>query len=260
VQRFHPERRDKTLVVEKIPEDKLSLDTVNGWFKRFGTVTNVAVDASSSKALVSFSSNEEAHAAWKSEDAVFGNRFVKVFWHRPMEGQGLAGQRALAASAPIVATVTSREQAQTGPTSDAAPADPLSSVPTGPSAKKTPSTPSNPAASELAARQKLLEQQIAEQKTLMEKLNTASADEKKDIFAQLRKLGQEIKATSSQTSVSPSKKPSSTQPEDREAKERERLDKELELHSVALDGEETAEALQAKLVKLKAEVRSRGYL
>ena len=257
VQRFHPERRDKTLVVEKIPEDKLSLDAVNSWFKRFGTVTNVAVDASSSKALVSFSSNDEAHAAWKTEEAVFGNRFVKVFWHRPMEGQGLAGQRALVASAPVVASVTAREQTQTGPTSDAAPVDPSSSATIGPSAKKIPSTPSNPAASELAARQKLLEQQIAEQKTLMEKLNTASADEKKDIFAQLRKLGQEIKVTSSQTLVSPSKKPSSTQPEDREAKERERLDKELELHSVALDGEETTEALQAKLAKLKAEVRSR---
>ncbi len=94
----------------------------------------------------------------------------------------------------------------------------------------------------------------------MEKLNTASADEKKDIFAQLRKLGQEIKATSSQATASPSKKSSSIQPEDREAKERERLDKELELHSAALDGEESTEALQAKLAKLKAEVCSRGYL
>jgi RNA-binding protein 26 len=259
VQRFHPERRDKTLVVEKIPEDKLSLDAVNGWFKRFGTVTNVAVDATTAKALVSFSTHEEAHAAWKTEDAVFNNRFVKVFWHRPMEGQGLVGQRALAASAPIVASVVARVQAQTGPTSDAVPADPSSPAAPGPSAKKISSTPSNPAASALAARQKLLEEQIAEQKVLMEKLNTASADEKKDIFAQLRKLGQEIKATAT---VSPPKKPSSsmTQPEDREAKERERLDKELELHSATLDGEETTEALQAKLAKLKAEVRSRDYL
>ena len=62
-QRFHPEQRDKTLVVEKIPEDKLLLDEVNSWFKRFGTVTNVAVDALSSKALVIFSSNEDALAA-----------------------------------------------------------------------------------------------------------------------------------------------------------------------------------------------------
>jgi RNA-binding protein 26 len=258
VQRFHPERRDKTLVVEKIPEDKLSLDSVNSWFKRFGTVTNVAVDATSAKALVSFSTHEEAHAAWKTEDAVFGNRFVKVFWHRPMEGQGLAGQRALAASAPIVASVTARVQTQAGPTPDAVPADTSSPAPPGPGPKKISSAPSNPSASALAARQKLLEQQIAEQKALMEKLNTASADEKKDIFAQLRKLGQEMKATSSQATVVPSKRPSSsmTQPEDREAKERERLDKELELHSAAVDGEESTEALQAKLAKLKAEVCS----
>ena len=51
VQSFRPERRnDKTLVVEKIPEEKLSLGSVNEWFKRFGTVTNVAVDAVSAKA------------------------------------------------------------------------------------------------------------------------------------------------------------------------------------------------------------------
>jgi RNA-binding protein 26 len=73
---------------------------------------------------------------WKSEDTAFSNRFDKVFWHRPMEGQGLAGQRALAASVPIVASVTAWEPAQTGPTSDAAPADPSSSAATGPGAKR----------------------------------------------------------------------------------------------------------------------------
>lgn len=257
VQRFHPERRDKTLVVEKIPEDKLSLDAVNSWFKRFGTVTNVAVDSAGAKALVSFSTHEEAHAAWKTEDAVFGNRFVKVFWHRPMDGQGLAGQRALAASAPIVASVTARGQTQTAPAPEAASADPSPSTGSGSGMKKVVSTPSNSSASAFAARQKLLEQQIAEQKALMEKLNTASAEEKKEIFAQLRKLGQEIKSTSSQASFTPSKKPSTSipQPEDQEAKERERLDKELELHSATVDGEESTEDLQAKLAKLKAEVR-----
>jgi RNA-binding protein 26 len=258
VQRFHPERRgDKTLVVEKIPEDKLSLDAVNNWFKRFGTVTNVAVDAASAKALVSFSTHEEALASWKSEDAVFGNRFVKVFWHRPMDGQGLAGQRALAASAPIVASVASRDQAEATSTSVALPAD--SPAPSPSPAQKVSSSAASSSVSALAARQKLLDQQIAEQKALMEKLNTASAEEKKEIFAQLRKLGQEIKASSSsQPAFSPSKKPnlSASRPEDREAKERERLDKELELHSAVHDGEETTEALQAKLAKLKAEVRS----
>ncbi|KAF8965118.1 DHS-like NAD/FAD-binding domain-containing protein [Flammula alnicola] len=96
-------RNDKTLVVEKIPEDKLSLESINSWFKRFGTVTNVAIDTNNAKALVSFSNHDEAHAACKSEDAVFGNRFVKVFWHRPMEGHGQVGARMLAPSAPLVA-------------------------------------------------------------------------------------------------------------------------------------------------------------
>ncbi|KAI0307595.1 hypothetical protein B0F90DRAFT_1675092 [Multifurca ochricompacta] len=261
VQRFRPERRgDKTLVVEKIPEDKLSLDAVNGWFKRFGTVTNVAVDVSSSKALVSFSAHEEAAAAWKSEDAVFGNRFVKVFWHRPMDGQGLVGQRALAASAPIVASVVAKEQTQPASASDALPTDLSSSAASGLGAKKASSGGPNPHASALATRQKLLEQQIAEQKALMESLNTASAEGKKEIFAQLRKLGQEIKASSSQTVFASSKTPSSSisRSEDLEAKERERLDKELDLHSATLDGEETTEALQAKLAKLKAETFYRG--
>ncbi|KAF8761129.1 PWI domain [Rhizoctonia solani] len=38
-------RRDRTLVVEKIPQERLSLEELNNWFKRFGTVTNVAIDA-----------------------------------------------------------------------------------------------------------------------------------------------------------------------------------------------------------------------
>ncbi|GLB42831.1 putative protein with domain-containing protein [Lyophyllum shimeji] len=75
VQGFRPERRnDKTLVVEKIPEDKLTLEQVNGWFKRFGTVTDVAIDSMNAEALISFSNHDETYAAWKSECAVFNNR------------------------------------------------------------------------------------------------------------------------------------------------------------------------------------------
>ncbi|KAI0271515.1 hypothetical protein BC834DRAFT_859977 [Gloeopeniophorella convolvens] len=260
-QRFRPERRgDKTLVVEKIPEDKLSLDAVNAWFKRFGTVTNVAVDAASAKALVSFSTHEEAHSAWKAEDAVFGNRFVKVFWHRPMEGQGLVGQRALAASAPLVAGVPAKEQGPSASKPDTTSADPSSPVATAASPRKPPASSSSSSVSALAAKQQLLEQQIVEQKALMGKLNTASAEEKKEIFAQLRKLGQEMKVNSSQTVFTPAKKsaPSTSRPEDIEAKERERLDKELDLHSAVTDGEETTEALQEKLARLKAEAASLG--
>ncbi|KZT74807.1 hypothetical protein DAEQUDRAFT_700859 [Daedalea quercina L-15889] len=268
VQSFRPERRnDKTLVVEKIPEDKLSLGSVNEWFKRFGTVTNVAVEAVSAKALVTFSNHDEALKAWKSEDAVFGNRFVKVFWHRPMGGHGQVGQRALAASAPLVANLAAKEASPTVPASTEA-TTPQLSASTSTNARKPSVTPSSSAAAALAAKQKLLEQQITEQKTLMSQLTTASAEEKKTIMARLRKLGEEMKpsASNSQTpptaSTPPNKARSATPSvEDKQRLERERLDKELELHAVAVTeagGEENTEELKATLAKLKAEAASLG--
>ena len=268
-QSFRPERRnDKTLVVEKIPEEKLSLGAVNDWFSKFGTVTNVAVDAASSKALVSFADHEDAHKAWKSEEAVFGNRFVRVFWHRPMEGHGQAGQRALAASAPLVAQrgvhpapSTAPSEGSTAPRIPTAPAPPVS---------RTPSASSSAAAS-LAAKQKLLQQQIEEQKALMAKLPSASPTEKKEIMARLRKLNEEMKpspastASTSHTSPPtasssvPTKRsaPSTPHTDDHERLERERLDKELDTpHVETGEGEEeSTEELKAKLEKLKAEVR-----
>ncbi|KAJ7275291.1 hypothetical protein B0H12DRAFT_1215141 [Mycena haematopus] len=246
VHKFNSERgNDKTLVVEKIPDDKLSLEHVNDWFKRFGTVTNVAIDSSSAKALVSFSNHEEAHAAWKSEDAVFNNRFVKLFWHRPLEGHGQVGARMLAASAPVVANIVKPES-----TPPAAPMIPAPSRAVATPARKTPSS----ASTALAAKQQLLEKQIAEQKALMAKLSSASPEEKKEIMGRLRKLGEEMTPTPAAAPTTPVVK------EDPEKKERERLDKELELHSATakVEDEESTEDLQAKLERLKAEAASLG--
>ncbi|OBZ79524.1 hypothetical protein A0H81_00580 [Grifola frondosa] len=233
VQSFRPERRnDKTLVVEKIPEDKLSLGAVNDWFKQFGTVTNVAVDAVNAKALVSFSSHEEAHAAWNSKEAVFGNRFVKIFWHRPMEGHGQVGARMLAASAPLVANMAKE------PTPSAEAPPPAPQVPSTPVHARKASTSS--AAAALAARHRLLEQQIAEQKSLMALLSMISR----------REEGYHAK------------KPRGITPrlEDHERLERERLDRELELHHAVAEGdaEENTDDLKARLDKLKAEAAVLG--
>jgi RNA-binding protein 26 len=271
VHNFRPEKRnDKTLVVEKIPEDKLSLEQVNSWFKRFGTVTNVAIDAVNAKALVSFSNHDEAHAAWKSEDAVFSNRFVKVFWHRPMEGHGQVGTRMLAASAPLVANM-----AATQPTSQTS-ASSVPSVPPAASASTSTSTPTStpwkassappPTLSALAAKQHRLQETIQEQKTLMASLETASADQKKDIMAKLRKLGEEMKSLTSAASSTPEstvdaggllptsgKKSGFDKMTEHERMERERLDKELDMNQQ--QHENKTEDLKAKLERLKAEVR-----
>lgn len=262
-------RSEKTLVVEKIPEDNLSLDAVNGWFKRFGTVTNVAIDAHSAKALVTFAEHEDAYKAWKSQDAVFNNRFVKLYWHRPMEGHGQGGARALAASASLVANINGKEQVT--PVAPAAPQPASLTVPNTPIsvARRKSSTPSV-TASALAAKQQLLEQQIAEQKSLMSQLETASATEKKQIMGRLRKLGEEMKSIPSPvisaiplpaTSLTSQKRTGpSSQSNEHERREKERLDKELEGHTAANEAsgaaEESTEDLKAKLAKLKAEVCS----
>ncbi|KDQ19836.1 hypothetical protein BOTBODRAFT_62234 [Botryobasidium botryosum FD-172 SS1] len=240
-------RTDKTLVVEKIPADKLSLDAVNTWFKRFGTVTNVAIDQSSAKALVSFNNHDEAHAAWKCEDAVFGNRFVKVFWHRPMEGQGQIGARALAASAPLVQQIAQPSTSMPPPT---------------PVKKSTPLAPSTPAATPSKAQ--LLERQIAEQKALFARLSTATGEEKTTLKAQIKKLGEEMKAVT--VSASTPKAPPAVSVDERAKQERERLDRELDIHSVAtkLDDNEPSsssgreEELKAQLAKLRAEAAKIG--
>ena len=271
VHNFRPEKRnDKTLVVEKIPEDKLSLEQVNAWFKRFGTVTNVAIDAINAKALVSFSNHDEAHAAWKSEDAVFSNRFVKVFWHRPMEGHGQVGTRMLAASAPLVANMTtapstSRTPASNVPSVSAASASTSTSTITSTNTS-TPwkaSAALPPTLSALAAKQQHLQETINEQKTLMTSLETASADQKKDIMAKLRKLGEEMTNLAAAASSAPEttvglptvgRKSGFDKITEHDRKERERLDKELDMNHHQ-QHEDKTDDLKAKLERLKAEVR-----
>lgn len=241
-----PRRGDKTLVVEKIPEEKLSQEQILAWFKKFGEVTNVAVDFSGAKALVSFETHDEAHAAWKSEDAVFGNRFVKVFWHRPMEGHGQLGQRVLAASATLVANMKSENSTPAGSSSSIT-ARPLSASTSSANLKKSGT------ALALAAKQELLGKQIAEQKSLMASLSTATPEQKKTIMARLRKLGEEMEAASSSTTTPAPPSTQASPAADAEEGERQRLDKELGGNGAG-EGEESTEQLKAKLEKLKAEV------
>ncbi|KAG1817673.1 uncharacterized protein BJ212DRAFT_1299191 [Suillus subaureus] len=177
----------------QVTEDKLSLNAVNGWFKHLGTVINIAIDVHSAKALVSLPEHTEAHAAWKLEDAVFGNWFAKVFWHRPMGGHGQTGSQMLVASAPLLANLAAQDT-------------PTPSVPSQPPAAP-PTTPS--------LRQKLLEQQISE---------------KEGILARLQKLGEEMTISSVPPLATPAKlhspAPVSTTQNDHEWK-RERDDEIL---------------------------------
>ena len=99
-----------TLVVADIPAEHLNLEAIHNQFKQFGTVTNVAVETRAKKALVAFSTNREAHSAWLSKESFFGDRHVKVLWHRPREGQGEVGQKALNDSAPLLENLRKIDQ------------------------------------------------------------------------------------------------------------------------------------------------------
>ncbi|KAF9968692.1 hypothetical protein BGZ70_010198 [Mortierella alpina] len=69
-----------SLVVEHIPDEFNTIDKVNDFFKQFGSLTNIQVDQAAHKALIQYSSREEASNAYNSPEVIFGNRFVKVYW------------------------------------------------------------------------------------------------------------------------------------------------------------------------------------
>ncbi|KAI8877398.1 hypothetical protein K501DRAFT_260452 [Backusella circina FSU 941] len=71
-----------TLTVEKIPLEYCQISTVNDFFAKFGNITNISVQPHQQKAIIQYGSRAEAEAAYNSPDAIFDNRFVKVYWHK----------------------------------------------------------------------------------------------------------------------------------------------------------------------------------
>lgn len=77
------DRSNMTLVVEHIPDDKLTESAIREFFASFGTVTAVEVQPSKRLATVAFERWSMAKKAYDSPAPIFDNRFVKVFWHKP---------------------------------------------------------------------------------------------------------------------------------------------------------------------------------
>lgn len=171
-----------TLVVADIPAEHLNLEAIHNQFKQFGTVTNVAVETRAKKALVAFSTNREAHSAWLSKESFFGDRHVKVLWHRPREGQGEVGQKALNDSAPLLENLRKIDQAGVEAFQTAGKSASTSALPTvDPEIK-----------AQLAGvreRGLQLEKIVAEQKVLMVRLEgTKDAEEKNKLKTRLKEL------------------------------------------------------------------------
>ncbi|SNX82151.1 uncharacterized protein MEPE_00857 [Melanopsichium pennsylvanicum] len=260
-------RSNTTLVIENVPADSLDLIKVNEYFKKFGTITNISIDKPGSKALVSYSIPTEAKAAHESPDVIFGNRFVKVYFQRLDE----------AADSPSAPAPTPRPP-QPAP-------QPRNAFVAGQNVYRpvvSASTSGAPSAGMSDERKKLLEDQrnkqaaldaqIAEQKSLLAKFGDKdlSAEDKKAVFSQLKKLGDEIKASTEsaktafealQNAPREPAAPATTAGDwraEKEKREKEQLDRELDLHSKGSEPGSTTEELKKKLESLKAEAASLG--
>ncbi|PVZ97621.1 hypothetical protein BB558_006420 [Smittium angustum] len=69
---------DAQYVIEQVPEEFLSKTAVENYFLKFGELENVEVDVNSRSALVVFKEADSGLNAYRSADAIFGNRFVRI--------------------------------------------------------------------------------------------------------------------------------------------------------------------------------------
>lgn len=103
--RYRPQTkpdRKNILLLECIPAEKCSVDAINTYFKRFGTLINIQVDSKNFRASLEFTTNDEATAAITNPEAIFDNRFVKLVWPRLNIDEEVTPQLATPKYEPIV--------------------------------------------------------------------------------------------------------------------------------------------------------------
>ncbi|KAI3613895.1 hypothetical protein CBS9595_004072 [Malassezia furfur] len=221
--RAAPVRSADTLVIEHIPTEHLNLASVNDYFKRFGTITNIDVDEPGARAVVSYATHDEAERAHSSPDVIFGNRFVKVYFQRldaparpvkplPSKTHYMKDEGSNKYLAPAL-----RAQAADAPRAQPGDAERRKLL-------------------ELRKKkQTLLHMQIAEQKALLAKLEHESLTPqgRQSVMAMLEKLSSEIKAATEllKKEVPPPSAPATTE--------------ELQAHLAALRQEAAALGLDA---------------
>ncbi|CAG8474581.1 13350_t:CDS:2, partial [Dentiscutata heterogama] len=219
--------KNATLVVENIPNEFCNLDKINEFFKKFGTITNINVDIAHHKAIIQFSNNSDAHKAYNSPEPIFDNRFVKVYWYKEKEEQPSSNtttqKQVVAPPKPETPATVPENPAQSS-------AEKAKEV----EEKTKKQKESLKAMLEIQKqREQLINRQIEEQKKLMElaKKKNVNAKNREEVFKTLNKVGEDIKNDTTVsvrkpilTGVVPSKNLL-------EEKEREQLDRELDMLS-----------------------------
>jgi len=77
-----PTPQNTILILRKIPSNLNTVDKMRQHFTKFGNIVDIQChyDNLNDAALVQFSSNTEAFAAYKSPQPVFNNRFIRLYW------------------------------------------------------------------------------------------------------------------------------------------------------------------------------------
>ena len=78
------DRSITSVVVEQIPEDYFAEEVVRTFFSEFGPIEDISMHAYKRLAIVKYSDNPSAYRAINSPKVIFDNRFVKVFWYKPV--------------------------------------------------------------------------------------------------------------------------------------------------------------------------------
>ncbi|CAG8507982.1 10464_t:CDS:2 [Ambispora leptoticha] len=230
--------KNSTLVVENIPAENCTIDKVNEFFKKFGTITNINVDPSFQKAIIQFSTSQEASKAYNSPEPIFDNRFVKVYWHKTDKEEHPATNPLLTKQA-VAPAMKQEVTSQSSPTEVQALSISEKQKEMDEKAKKQ--KENLKAMLEIQKkREELIQRQIEEQNKLIElaKKKTGDAKGREELFGSLSKISEDIKKDTSNTVLKPIITGSTPllssgtlSKSIMEEKERERLDRELDLLS-----------------------------
>lgn len=199
-----------TLAVENVPRDALTSANVRHFFEQFGVVTSVAVDPPGLRALVTFETPEHAKRALTSPEAVFGNRFVRVYRAREVAGGPNLPRPETPTGTPSPAVGTTAPSSPTAATSSSL-------------ARRSADLHDQP--SETASRATLMQENASAQKALMDQLESlpaGDASQKSSIMSALRKLSSEAAALAKPSAPS-SVRPSGVSPEERLASLRQEV-------------------------------------
>ncbi|GAA5822977.1 hypothetical protein JCM3770_002486 [Rhodotorula araucariae] len=157
----------RVISVDNIPPASLTDAAVRHFFQPFGAIIDLGIDAEERTATITFATPDQADRALASPQAVFGNRFVRVY-RRPDNG-------AVPSGAPS-SEVHARAPSVPPPASAPAPV--------------TPVMPASPASSRAEA----LQRNAAQQRALLTEIEGAEASRKSVIMASLRQLATEADA------------------------------------------------------------------